>query len=464
MHMVHNLTQNLEWHTLPRTDHVGSPQPISPSQSQCWWQRWSIYTALAGLFAFAAGASGAKALQGIGMLLMILGSIPFLNLMWRRLARDPLTVAVVAFFTYLIFSALTAGTSSVEGVEHWDLVRKMSRVLLLPVVAYWLAGRQDRISWFFGIALLGTIGPIFEQWLYWGSITPMFGAERIGFRLNPIWMGLNASLAVLGLVVFRAPIVSALARRLSTPGALATWTLLFLLMIQVVVVSQSRGAYVALAAGASLLAILKIRHVGLRSLLRQRTQITFTIVFLVFVLAMLLVQDDVLVKRLIDERGTIVSIMNGDFSNLPMTPIGQRLFMYMAGLEAWMQKPWLGWGPDGSLVVIAQADMPKGIVHDHVHNGILDVLVRFGIIGAVIFYSIPVILIRAAWRSFKAGWLQADIGHFVLVAIATFAIADMTESYIASGHGWSLLMLIGGVMYTGYLWNRPARTPDSRSD
>lgn len=461
MHTAHDLRQNPEWHTLPRTDHVGPPHPISPSQSQPGWRRWLIYTALAGLFAFAAGASGAKALQSIGMLLMILGSIPFLNPMWHRLARDPLAIAAAVFFMYLIFNALIADKSPIAGVAHWDLVRKMSRVLLLPVVAYWLAGRQDRINWLFAAALLGMIAPIVEQWLYWGSIAPMFGAERIGFRLNPIWMGLNASLAVLGLVVFRARIVSLLAERLSTPGALAAWILLFLLMMQVVVVSQSRGAYVALAAGASVLVVLKIRQVGLSPLLQQRTQITLTVVLLMLVLAMLLLQDEVLVRRLIDERGTIASIINGDLSNLPMTPIGQRVFMYMAGLEAWLQKPWLGWGPDGSLAVIAQADMPQGIVHDHLHNGALDVLVRFGVVGALIFYSIPVILVRAAWCSLRAGWLQADTAQFALVAIATIAVADLTESYIASGHGWSLLMLIGGVMYTGYLWNQPAPTSDS---
>lgn len=459
MHMAHDFPQSPEWHILPRTEHVSPPQPGSPSQFQPWWQRWSIYIALAGLFAFAAGASGAKALQSIGMLLMILGSIAFLNRMRRQLARDPLTIAAVTFFMYLVFSALIAGTSPVAGVEHWDLVRKMSRVLLLPVVAYWLAGRQDRISWLFGIALLGAIGPIIEQWLYWGSIAPMFGVERITFRVNPIWMGLNASLAALGLVAFRARVVGTLAGRLSIPGALVTWILLFLLMLQVVVVSQSRGAYVALAAGAILLAVLKIRQVGLTPLLRQRAQFAFTTMLLAFVLAMLLLQDEVLVRRMIEERGTIASVMNGDFSNIPMTPIGERVFMYIAGLEAWLQKPWLGWGPDGALIVTAQAHMPDGLARDHVHNGILDVLVRFGIVGAVIFYSIPVILVCAAWRSLRAGWLQTDTAQFVLVAIATVAVADMTESYIASGHGWSLLMLIGGVMYTGYLWHRPA--PDS---
>lgn len=416
--------------------------------------QYAELTALAGLYAIAAGMGGAKTLQSLGMLLLLIGSLAVPVVLGRRLAREPLTAAVVLFFLYLMFSATYVAWGSGMALMHWDMARKMSRVLLLPIAAYWLMGRQDRVNRFLLFGLAGILVVVAEQIVHWGGVGPLFSGQRTGFRINPIWMGLNGSIAVLGLIAYRRRLIAASQDWLPPWTAFALWTFLLAIMLQVVIVSQSRGAYIALTAGLFVLAAFRVHARAKRNVSITAGKVAGAALVLVAVAAFIVSQWSTLESRVLAEKSTIEAITNGDLRDLPTTPIGQRLYMYRAGLEAYTEKPWIGWGPDGSRTVIKRADIPESIRHDHLHNGPLDALVRFGLIGAMLFYSIPALLVCSLWRAWVRGRVPAPTACFLSAALATYAVADLTESYMASGFGWSVLIVIGGITYTVHIWPR----------
>ncbi len=415
------------------------------------WRRWAAGSAVAGIYMIAAGMSGAKALQSLGLVLLIGASLRFLPDMLRRFARDPLAIAVALFFVYLLFAAVNATWEPGDDIVHWDRVRKMSRVLLVPVVAYWLASRRDRIERLFLVALAGMLAVILAEIIQWGGVAPLLRTDRVKFEMNPIWMGLNASFAIIGLLAWRRNLQARLHPWMTRPGAFLLWLFLLVLMLQVVIVSQSRGAYVAFGVGIFAFGVLCARRKGAEAA-RNRGAVIVGVIVTSLVALLITTQLDVVAKRFLQEQATINAILSGDVEDIHMTPIGKRMHMYIAGFEAWLAKPWLGWGPDGAIPVLVRTDLPAIMGYDHLHNGPLDVLVRFGLVGAIFFYSIPLVLLRAGWRSLGDGSLRPSCAVFLFSAMATFAAADLTESYLNTSHGWHWLMLIGGAMYTGQFW------------
>ena len=110
-----------------------------------------------------------------------------------------------------------------------------------------------------------------------------------------------------------------------------------------------------------------------------------------------------------------VEALSGDDLDLNHYSSG-RLQMWLYTLEKISEKPWFGHGPQAF-------DLFDDVyTAAHPHNGILQFLLEWGVIGAAAFISLLVIAFRRAWLSLK----HADISHdweviasfFVVLALA----------------------------------------------
>lgn len=419
---------------------------------QSAWKRGAGLAALVGLYAMAVGMGGFKALQNTGMMLLLLGSAPFLPDMMRRLRREPVTWLVLAFLVFLLIRTLAASWApDVEAVDHWDRAYRMSRVILILPVAWWLGGRQQRIDWMWICVIAGLVAAMVESWFQWGSVTPMFSGSRTEFRLNEQWMGMMCGIAAIGLVNYRRPLFAAMKGPHQWWPMALVWLSALLLMLQGFIVSQSRGAYIAVLIVATGLGLFAIRR-------RRRTVSTEeawapAVAVAILVVVLLATQWDTLIRRFDAEADVVAQILSGNWEDLQATPIGIRAYLLVAGAKAWLAAPWLGWGTDGAVQVILAAEGPDALEQfNHLHNTYLDLLVRFGLLGTILFLAIPFQLVRATRRALATGRVDERPARFLLSALSVFALANLTESYLVPSYGWFLFVILGGAMLTYRLW------------
>jgi O-antigen ligase len=99
----------------------------------------------------------------------------------------------------------------------------------------------------------------------------------------------------------------------------------------------------------------------------------------------------------------------------------------MFGVEQWLQRPWLGWGPGTSRsLIVGSGEVglwnPEDGVLKHLHNSYLEMLVQLGVVGFGLWMSMIVILLWGTVAAMRAGRMSQDLGWFILFALLYLAI------------------------------------------
>lgn len=423
------------------------------------WQRAAAAIALVGLYAMAFGMGGFKALQNVGSALLILGSLPFLPAMVRCLRSHPAAWLVVAFFAYVIVRTIAASWEPhPPNVDHWYQARRISRVLLILVAAWWIGGHQGRIHALVLFILAGLVAGIVESWLVRGAFGQMFEGSRVQFQLNPIRMAIMCGVAVIGLALFARPLIGAVRARVGTVVAVILWSLLVAVMIQAFIVSQSRGAYIAFLLLGVGYGVLTVWRLVVQRRWPSLAQVAAPALVAVLLLGAVVSQWDTVTHKFDRESEVIAQAMAGDWDNPEPNSFGQRMYLYKWGIEAFVDKPWFGWGTDGPMQVIRHTGKPElPTKFNHFHNNYLDMAVRFGVVGSALFVAMFVSLCRAGMRSVGAGALERRSLILVATTIAAFALGSLSFSFLESSHGWFLVIFLGGMMLSPDLWRKPSR-------
>ncbi len=120
-----------------------------------------------------------------------------------------------------------------------------------------------------------------------------------------------------------------------------------------------------------------------------------------------------------------------------------RTFIWSAVVEAIEQRPWFGWGLGGILwgseppTVETQAVWRNiGFRVPHAHNGVLDLILQFGLIGMAIYAVLFVSVLAGGWRLLRASHL---VGAFAVASLLTLAFVSISEPVFTAQ--WLLLLL-----------------------
>jgi O-antigen ligase len=240
--------------------------------------------------------------------------------------------------------------------------------------------------------------------------------------------------------------------------AVAAWALLVALMIQALIVSQSRGAYIAF-----LLLALGYGGFTLWRMVAQRRRPSLAQTAAPVLVGALLVvavvfQWDTVTRKFDKESEVIAQAMAGDWDNPEPNSFGMRMYLYKWGVDAFLQKPWFGWGSDGPMHVIRHTGKPElPLKFNHFHNNYIDMLVRFGVVGSALFVGMLASFFWASARSVEAGTLERRSLTLFSMTIAAFALGSLSFSFLESSHGWFLLIFLGGMMLSADLWHKRSR-------
>ena len=331
---------------------------------------------------------------------------------WRALSRNErLMLTGLALFAISGFLAYYNAEDKQEYVKHMG--RYIRFLLIVPV--YLLLTRTDLKLFRYLLSGAVVSGPIYLVFtLISASQRPDMPAS---WQYHHILFG---DAAMLNAIFMTAVLVTARTRTWMKAVLIAS----ILCTLYASIMSQARGAWIALPA-----CLLVLSFIAVRSSRINKKSLFFSLAILLAVITLSPVKH-VIETRYDEAVHEIERFSSGEqFA----TSVGGRLAMWHVALKVWQQYPFVGTGP-GDFDLELRAAQESGIypsidVHSSTHNIYLQSLVTTGLIGFLALCAGLVLLplrlfMQAGHREFYA----ARVGG--ILVIAAFAVFGLTESWI----------------------------------
>lgn len=426
--------------------------------------KYANYTGVTAALAFAFFAwlspAGANiALAAFSLAVLLAPSV------WPMFCRDPVFGLFAAFAIYVAVGAYFAIDEFPETrkLQIRDASNWLKLFAFLPL-AWWLRGDPRRIHWTLILAVGGLLIGMLSK-ADWSNLYHMTVAERTGFKLRVIFAGLVSASAILGLLVFTPRIRSS---RTGTPDLLrlACWLAALYLSSFMLLSSKSRGAW--LAALIAVPCALGIRYLSNgKTDLPLRKSTPFVLLALGVVSGLFALNQDEIHTRLTQENQVVASILHGESQPLPRTSIGFRHDVQKFGLQKFLERPWLGWGPGSTEHLIETSGRPE-LIHpqangadwmDHFHNTYLEILVRFGLLGALVLAATVLLMMKNVWHNYKTGILPKDHFAFLAGSFILLAVWSLFDFRVLHGDCRAYWILLAGIAHS-FAWHPDAARHD----
>lgn len=405
----------------------------------------SAWLATAGSVMLLLSVGFSKAGQNIGGLLLILALVLAGPTVWRPLAREPLTWAtiawIVAVISSMIYAAIAIGIPVEEQSTHaW----RFSRLFLIPLLAWGLYA--SNMSAYRAYVLL-FCGFVFGTAYYtWQSGWPVFWATpgRVDISGEGVqFYGLFSACALLAALLFGQSIHRYIVSPYRRALHYSFWLVVALFSLHGFLLSQARGAMLGLA----IVTITLFCYWGIRSVrLSRRTApvLTGATAILAASLVATLLWSGALqhsTDRFARDADVLLQGPDPETGWYDETSMGIRLNQWIVALRGWQDHKLFGYGPDGARHVRVHADLPGRSARPaphHLHNVYLDILVRFGLTGVVLWLMFFILCFRPS-KSDTRSHFEPEARLYCLMAILLVAIAGITQTYWTSQVAWYLL-------------------------
>lgn len=410
---------------------------------------------LFGLYLFAAFAWLGTTPATLGLALLTLAFV-LSRPDWRALGRDPVARLSLILIGFLIVHSLVLALSApnteraatiLGGGGDW-----LKLMLFIPL-AHWCAGRPERVRGLLLLAALGFTLAVLRK-IDWANFGLEFFSTRFESYLPAIAFGMFTGLGALGLIVLRQAFWGRFASGWPRRLGMTLWALWLLFMLEGLLLSQSRGSWLAFLGALALLVVLEWRAHSAATgawIRRQGYRLVLPVVGLAL-LGGLLVQTETVQKRFTEHTGTVLEIVRGETATLDSDPVGLRFKALLFARDTWSERPWFGWGAGTSRELIANSGRPEALFDydhwlPHLHNTYAEILVQFGLVGLILIAALVWTLARSGFRAGRAGRLPADLGRFYLAALV-FVLIWCLFNYRVVRTDWMFFwILVAGTLY-----------------
>lgn len=386
----------------------------------------------AGLYLFAIAAFSQRALAVLGCILMLYALWRERLTAWTSLRQSPLFWSTVALATYALLRTALAVVESPQTAELH--IKDAARILYLcgfVAVAWVLRGDHRRILRFFTLAAAGFV--VARLWHFdWQFSYPQpWWQMRLGLGLETIGLGYYAGTLLLGLIAYTPRIVASVRGPLAVAGAGLLLTVLAAASLQWVILSQSRAAWLALLPLLTLAAMYTAHASWQRGGLRALGLLVAPVALLMFLAGF---NAPTLLERLSQERHTIEHLLDGNLNAISSGDergwkhsIGTRITMLEDGYRHWLEAPLLGKGPAATKLTLGSSDDRILPQYNDYHNVALDILVRYGVIGLLLFLLCVKYTLSGGWQAWRGGELPADTALFLACAMGLLLASSLSN-------------------------------------
>ena len=416
-----------------------------------------------GLVTFAFSCLLSTSGASIGLALLVLATV--LHPPTRQdLRRDPLVILAVVSSVYLVISTLWAireipETTRLQATQAWAWLR----LWLLLVVAWWLKGDFRQSGRLLLLALFGLLVGIGVQLLTHPHMVS--SGVRTGFHLKIIAFGLYSSTAILGLSVFAPRLLGRKELRPSFAFRVGLWLITLAILVQGLIMTQSRGAWLTAAIVIPPVTMVRYWKADGQQGRSWRFRAALVGVALLGCATLVGVNLRTVTTRLSEEREVFAAAWRGDFQAVPSAGFGVRVHTFRFGVTKWLERPFFGWGPGSTEYLISHSGLPQ-LRHseliegewqegpnwlDHLHNTYLEILVRFGLVGALLILSVLGLLARGFWVAHREGRLPSDYCWFLTGALGLMALWSLSDFRLLHPDWRSYWILMGGIMGTSWM-------------
>jgi O-antigen ligase len=399
---------------------------------------------IVGITFIATGMYLASSLAEVGTFLVFLSFVFLIGDRWTHFKKSPFFWAASIWLVYFyIHGALFM-------VGDPDLSDGMLRtlrklwvawpIIMIPVILH----RKNLSHYFFLAYSISFILYTFQQ-LDW-SIASLIGTSRPDLRnLNPQHYGLLSGISFFVFIY----LLYHLWPRLRMRARLVMSLMLLMggsMSLQILLLSQSRGPWVAFF-GALLFSSLLTYGFFLRKSSFKVAALA-TLVLLGTIAISTYHRGDGVYDRLTEETSVIIVIINDGIENAPPTSWGKRAHLLAAGIRAIQEKPLLGWGWGAANFIIQHDDFihEEAQHYNHFHNQWVDVGVRLGLLGMVLFIAVFAALFYGIYRNIKYEKTEWPFAVFACAVIIIIAIAFSFESYLSFFTWWQNFSLFAGLI------------------
>jgi len=424
---------------------------------------YSRTAGLSGLLMFSFGLSMSKSLQLFGLIFMLIGLIIDHKRAWRALKSSPAVILIFLFLVY-IWVRTCYGIfieSEIDTAQLIDGARKYSYFLILPVFAWWLMANEKVISRFFLITIITTILYI----ILFSNVNPLeFAQGRPGDRNLPTLL-LAYALFLGILVVWLTSFAAKLAldnkhgkiAKLCIFGLLAiAWATVLLTLIHLAARATITALLVALAI---VFPLIIYKHLTRRTSMNPaRTKYAAIIIAFIIVGPLVYMSVDTLKDRYMRETEVFEHLQQGrDPGEIPTTSLGQRLHMWMVGADKFQEKPLIGhgWG--------VPVKIPDRGMQSHFHNTFVETVVAWGILGAMLFFGVFVVMGTGVVKAWRKGTITFEMLVFLGGATIVILASAMTHSLGIRQTTWTYAALWAGVVLSYCLDFRKQAAVDENS-
>ena len=412
------------------------------------WNRyqWSDALGLLGLFLFSFGVFYRTLLVNEGLLLMGLAFALRIKALEKGVMRDPLLILSTAFLLFLLIRTYFA---AVEFKEYQSLVLEgmlklfLFGFLVVFLVAFWMNRYQNRWNQLVIALFAGHIVRVIRKF-DWATFYNQFdliwnGVIRIGWGSTVNRFGLWSAVIFFGCVI--------LYRHIWGPrkqdNKIIYWLRVMLWMLAAtlsgagLVYSQSRSAWLA-----AVLVLPLILFYQFYRMKKFRIKPVVLLGVLLVAISFMTNLPAVIEKRLFLSEDIIHN------ENVRVS-INARLSLYQLSWEKWKERPWFGYGPGTSEVIIKQAEAEYAEIgiFEHFHNFALDIMAQLGIVGMLFYSSSFYLIIHQLFRAQKLGRIDKHYFLFAFVGLTLMIICGLSGQPFADYKGLFLFGFLGSICY-----------------
>ena len=212
------------------------------------------------------------------------------------------------------------------------------------------------------------------------------------------------------------------------------WKLILILNCFTLILSGTRGAWIGMGIGITfLLCFWFFRYSDLKQ--KKRKKILFGFLIL-SIFALLIIPNQ---GKLGLEKSYFFQRFFGIFSP---SSLGSRLDVWEISLNAWKEKPILGWGPESFSFVFDKyfkSDylqyIPEAMYFDYPHNKVMELMAGTGLLGTLSYFSIFIVaffyLFFRRAKSFNNALVSKIKGHkssIINLTLAAFLISYFSQN------------------------------------
>jgi O-antigen ligase len=402
------------------------------------------------VFALSAWSSPFASRVGLALCLSALAASPAAR---TALRRDPLFRLGLLFAAFLLLQTFRGAMLFPETLERqWiDCGKWLLLSFGFLAVAWWLNGDLDRIRRILILALMGLLIGMLRR-ADWTEVLTFHTGNQTGFQMYPGSSGLISATALLGLLLFAERIFGTSGKGWTLWIRAFFWFVSLYLCAYILAASQSRTAWLAAALVFPAVLGYRYRHSLRGRGVSRRWLPLLPLLALALLVGGIALNAESLLSRIAPDRETTALILQGKTGDLPSSSFTYRFHAQRFGFEKWLERPLLGWGTSSVKPLLRGSNQPElfnreaGRWLGHVHNTYLEILIRFGLVGAAFLAIGAWSLARAVARAGSPGRLPQDYFLFLLGALAMLPIWALgVFQFMAEAWGayWLLAMGIG---------------------